>query len=316
MYCPSVWNYIRWKQYQTVLTHIIYYTAIMSKSGGCQARYHSYKPITSQIEQGSRQKVTNLTNQNAENLQTNQSWQRWYETDRRKRTKLKQHTPRRQTLTNQDSRISGLSTDWPVTIQTWPKRTNEESGRIRTDQSAAAAAPTTLHIPVHVFASTNVKSRVTLNYFCMYFSLFLRVLKDEIKKKKRKIQINFKSWDLRLILSFFFVFLLFLGLTSGLKKQVSLLDAVTCSHSCLGLLSEFRRELCSMSLEMYMQQNIKVSAPISLKILRVSLKKQQLIAVLHQKRLFIVFWESWHYYTLWVFWLFLNSLDVSEPSLP
>lgn len=106
-------------------------------------------------------------------------------TDRRKRTKLKQHTPRRPTLTNQDSRISGLSTDWPVTIQTWPKRTIEESGRIRTDQSAAAAAPTTLHIPVHVFASTNVKSRVTLNYFCMYFSLFLRVLKDEIKKQNK-----------------------------------------------------------------------------------------------------------------------------------
>lgn len=77
---------------------------------------------------------------------------------------------------------------------------------------------------------------------------------------------------------------LFLGLTSGLKKkQVSLLDAVTCSHSCLGLLSEFKREICLMSLEMYVQQNIKGFAPIYLKIL----KKQQFIA--SQKRSFVCF---------------------------
>lgn len=50
-----------------------------------------------------------------------------------------------------------------------PKTDQSEAERIRTDQSAAAAAPTTLHIPVHVFASTNVKSCVTLNYFCNVF---------------------------------------------------------------------------------------------------------------------------------------------------
>lgn len=144
----------------------LFYTSRCSKSERCGARSYSDKPITSQIERRSQDCTAKSTQSGPIRTQrifkpTNPDEGKRTDENAQNRSSTRRDDWRWPIWTHQETDQSQSTQDpnGPMRSREWFERTNRPL-RLRPLHSTFQCM---------FFASTNVKSRVTLNYFCNVF---------------------------------------------------------------------------------------------------------------------------------------------------